>query len=167
MEKVTKENLFSEARNNVVTLIEANVSDPVISSSEYRKWIYSRRPGGKASDFDGYPYIVVHPTDVDVEDGGSVDGKSKVVSWTIEIEIVASDRGYGDHNGQGLAHIDAISDSLIAVFLDMTNRATLSANSLKFSKPTTTAVTTEAISNELVYSRSILLPFRTRMAVSA
>jgi len=169
--QVTYINLFSESRNNVVALItSSNVSDPTISAAEVRKWIYSREPDVKASGFEGYPFIIVHPVDLDIEgeDGrGSLDGKSKVVFWDIEIEIVTSDRGYGDQDGKGLSYMDSISNSLIQTFMNITNRKTLSNNSMKFVNPTTTAVGTEVIDNELVYRRSIILSFKSRIQVSA
>jgi len=164
--QVTYSNLFSESRDNVKDLISANVTDPTTSSAEYRKWIYAREPDVKASDFAGYPFIIINPSDVDIGEKGSVDGKSKPVEWNIEIEIVTSDRGYGENDGQGLSHMDTISNSVMSVLLDMTNRTTLSGNSMKFSQPTTTAVTTEVVHNELVFSRSILAPFKSRIQVS-
>ncbi|HUU88647.1 MAG TPA: hypothetical protein VMX17_12960 [Candidatus Glassbacteria bacterium] len=167
--QVTYTKLFSESRNNVVALItSSNVSDPTISSAEFRKWIYSREPDVKSNSFKGYPYIIVHPSDLDIEkEKGSLDGKSKFVSWDIEIEIVTSDRGYGENDAKGLSYMDAISDDLIETFMSMTNRKTLSTNSMKFANPTTTAVGTEVIDNELVYRRSIILSFQSRIKVSA
>jgi len=169
MAQVTYANLFSESRNNVVTLISdiSNVADPVSSSSEFRKHIYSREPDVKAVDFAGYPYIIVNPADVDIGENGSLDGKSKPVEWFIECEIVTSDRGYGGKDGQGLTHMDSVSNDVMATMLNMTNRTTLSNNSMKFSRPETTAVTNDVVQNELVYRRSIMLPFRSRIAVSS
>lgn len=169
--KVTYSNLFSEARNNVVALITtSNVPDPNTASTEYRKRIYSREPDVKAVDFKGYPYIIVWPVDVDVEkEKGrqSLDGKSKIVYWDVEVEIFASDRGYGEKDSNGLSDIDSISDNLAKTFQSKTNRATLSANTLHFSGFTTTAVTTETIANERVYKRSFMLSFESKMQVSA
>lgn len=167
--QVTYENLFSESRNNVIALMtSSNVPDPVLSSAEFRKWIYSRDPDVKAADFTGYPFIIVNPANVDVEnEGGSVDMKSKNVFWDIEIEIVTSDRGYGENVGKGLSYIDTLSNSLIKTFMNKTNRITLSTNSMKFANVETTAVNTETFHNELVYRRSIVLSFRSRIQVSA
>ena len=167
--QVTYTNLFSESRNNVVALItSSNVSDPTLSSAEFRKWIYSREPDVKSTDFKGYPCIVINPVDLDVEaEGGSLDGKSKFVFWDIEIEIVTSDRGYGEKDGNGLSYMDSISNSLIQTFMNITNRKTLGTNSMKFINPITTAVGTEVIHNELVYRRSMILSFKSRIQVSA
>ena len=166
--QVTYQNLFSESRNNVIALItSSNVPDPTISSAEFRKWIYSREPDAKSSDFKGYPYLIVHPCDLDIEkELGSLDGKSKFVYWDIEIEIITSDRGYGEKDGKGLIHMDTLSNNLIKTFMNITNRKTLSTNSMKFINPTTTAVGTEVIDNELVYRRSIIISFKSRIQVS-
>lgn len=168
-DQVTRSNLFSESRNNVVALINdtSNVADPIATSSEFRKHIYSREPDVKASDFKGYPFMIINPTDVDIGEGGSLDGKIKPVEWFIECEIVTSDRGYGNKDGQGLTHMDSISNSIMSTMLNMTNRITLSNNSMKFSRPETTSVTTDVLQNELVYRRSIMLPFKSRIAVSS
>jgi hypothetical protein len=167
--QVTYANLFSESRNNVVALLNsANVPDPTISTAEFRKWIYSREPDMKASDFSGYPIIIVHPADFDVDkDKGSLDMKSKEVLWDIEIEIITSDRGYGANDGKGLSYMDTISNNILKTFLDKSNRITLSNNSMKFTNPTTTSVGSEVIENELVYRRTIILSFKSRIQVSA
>lgn len=167
--QVTYQNLFSESRNNVTALIDntSNVSDPVSSSSQFRKWIYSRYPDVKANDFGRFPFIVVHPADVDIEQKGSLNGKSKFVSWTIEIEIVTCDRGYKKNDGVGLSHMDTISNSILQTMMNITNRTTLSNNSMKYVTPETTAVTTESKDSTLIYRRSILLSFRSRIQISA
>ena len=167
--QVTYQNLFSESRNNVVALVTSgNVPDPTLSSAEYRKWIYSREPDVKSTDFKGYPYLIIHPSDLDIEkEKGSLDGKSKFVYWDVEIEILTSDRGYGEKDGKGLTYMDTISNNLIKTFMNVTNRNTLSTNSMKFVNPTTTAVGTEVIENELVYRRSIMISFKSRIQVSA
>lgn len=165
--QVTYENLFSQARSNVVALLTfSNVPDPTITSSEHRKWIYSREPDVKSADFKGYPFLIVHPSNVDIEEMGSVDGKSKIVLWDIEIEVVTSDRGYGKNDGQGQSQMDTISNNIMKTFLDMTNRTSLSNNSMKFSKPASTDVGTETFHNELIFRRSIMLPFKSRIKVS-
>jgi len=168
MAQVTYENIFSEARANVIALItSSNVPDPTISSAEFRKWIYSSEPNVKSSDFKGYPCLVVNHADVDIGEEGSVDGKSKPVEWNIEIEIITSDRGYGDKAGNGAADMDTISNNVMKTFTNITNRNTLNGQSMKFSRPTTTSVGTEVINNEKVFRRSILLPFKSRIQVSA
>jgi len=166
-DQVTYQNLFSESRNNVKDLIDdtSNVSDPV--STQYRKWVYSRYPDVKANDFSEFPFIIIHPADVDIDQVGSLDGKSKFVSWNIEIEIVTCDRGYGKNDGLGLSHMDTISNSILQVLMSMTNRTTLSGNSMKFIAPETTSVVSEGRDSTKIYRRSIMLKFRSRIQVSA
>jgi len=167
--QVTYSNLFSEARTNVKDLINntSNVSDPVSTSVQSRKWIYSRYPDVKSNDFSKFPFIIIHPTDVDVEQVGSLDGKSKFVSWDIEIEIVTCDRGYGKNDGLGLSQMDTLSNSILQTLMNTTSRTTLSNNSMRFIAPRTTTVTTEARDNTLIYKRSIMLSFKSRIQVSA
>lgn len=165
---VTYEKLFSESRNNVVELITANVSDPISSSGQYRKWIYSRVPDIKSEDFKGYPFIVVQNSNV-IPDGDnqSGDGKHRVVYFDIIVEIYTSDRGYGSKDGLGSSQIDSISDELISVFLNKTHRETLINNRMSMSKPTTDEVEVIPLKNELIYTRTINLSFGNRMVVSA
>ena len=169
--QVTYSNLFSESRNNVVALITtSNVSDPGHVSTDFRKRVYSRDPDVKSMDFAGYPYIIVWPSDVgsEKEKGrASLDGKSKFVFWDIEVEIVASDRGAGGKDAQGLTHIDSISNELVQTFNNKTNRATLSNNSMKFSDFETTSVSSEVQADERIYRRSIILSLERRVQVSA
>ena len=166
--QVTKSNLFSESRNNVVALITANVSDPITSSAEFRKWIYSREPDVKSEDFKGYPFIIIHLSEAIVlPERKSVDGKSKMVAWIIPVEIVASDRGYGKKDGQGATYVDSIGDSIMNVFNNMTNRNTLSNNSMKFSEPVSAGTSIEPIANELTYRRTIMLNFLPKIPVSS
>ena len=161
--QVTFANLFSESRNNVVALItQSNVPDPRVSAAEFRKWIYTRFPDMKSANFKGFPILIVRNSDVDIDEGGSVDGKSKMVFYDIEVEVYTSDRGYGGKDGQGSAQMDTISNNLVKTFNNITNRNTLRGNSMPFSRPTTTAVNTEIIQDELLFTRSILLSFKIR-----
>ncbi len=168
---LTSENFFSEESNNLRALLTStNVPDPTNSSAGNRKWIYSREPDIKAIDFKGYPIIIVYPASVDFEEEkgkGSVDMKSKSTFWDIEIEVVTSDRGYGDDDGKGLTHIDSISNDVVKTFNNKTNRITLSNNSMKFTNPSTTSVSIEDFHQERVYRRSIMLSFQSRIQVSA
>jgi len=169
MGTVTYSNLFSESRANVLSLINntSNVSDPISNSSQARVWIHSRMPDVKASNFAGYPFIVIYPSDVDIQSGGSVDGRSKRVEWEIDIEIVTSDRGYNENDSQGLSHMDAISDDVMTTLLNKTNRNTLSGQNMSFSTPSTTKVVSEPFHSEIVYRRTILAPFKSKIQVSA
>ncbi|HED06094.1 MAG TPA: hypothetical protein ENI61_05355 [Ignavibacteria bacterium] len=168
MAQVGYTNLFSEPRNEVVSLLtSSNVPDPVISSSEFRKWIYSRIPDIKSNNFQGYPFLIVSPTDVDFETGEtSGDGKHKFVNFNIDIEIRASDRGYDGKSGNGLIHIDTISNNLIKTFSNIINRNSLANNSLELINSETSNVETLNDKNELIYRRVITISFRSRLAIS-
>ena len=170
MAQVNYSNIYSEARNRVVALIDdtSNVADPLrASAAETRKWIYSREPDLKSSDFGGFPYIIVHGSDVIPEPGGSVNGKSKFINWELEIEVVSSDRGYGDKDGQGLTNMESISDDMFETFNNITNRQSLRGNSLNFANLESTNVISEDVHNERRYRRSFILSFRSRIQVSA
>lgn len=170
MGRITYENLMSEARVNLLALISNNnnVSDPIKSSAQHRKWIYSREPDVKSSDFKGYPYIILPPSDFSPEkEGGSLDMKSKAVIFDLEIEIVTSDRGYGSKDGQGMTHMDSISNAIMKTLLNKTNRLTLQSYGMFFSNPEPGPVDTETRNNELVYVRTIALEYGGRMQISA
>jgi len=154
--------MFSQSWQNVKDLINnnSNVADPTTTSAEYRKWVYSREPDVKATNFAGYPFIVVNATMIRQSDTQTVDGKKRMVMWDCEVEVVTSDRGANDDEGNGLSHIDAISDDLMEVFNSVTHRNTLKGNGMFFSNPEATSVSTEALHNELVYRRSFLLSFK-------
>lgn len=166
--RVTNENIFSEARNNIIALITvSNIPDSLLSAAEFRKRVYAREPDVKASNFKGYPYLVVFPANVEVEEGGSVDGKSKFINWDLMIDIKTSDRGYGGKDGQGSADMDTYSDAFFKTFMNKTNRQTLSTNALNFVNATSTDVDDDIIADELVFFRTFILSMRSRIQVSA
>lgn len=166
---VTKSNLLTESRQNVYDLIAStsNVVDPTVGSGEFRKWIYSREPDTKVADFKGYPFIIVYPARVDAGTRQTVNLKKRLLTFTVEVEVVTADVGYNDMSGKGLAHIDAISDDILETFNSTTNRITLSTNKLQMSRPDVTDVTIEALENTLVYRRSIIITFQSYKTVSS
>lgn len=161
MAKIDSTNLISEPRNNVVSLIsdDSNVSDPVTTSAEYRKWIYSRDPDIKSSSFAGYPFIVIAPARIDTSGGSSLDSSKRFVNWTIDIEVVSSDRGYGDNDGKGLTYNDLITNDILQTLLDVDNRKTLRSQGMAFGKPVVSDVLIEPLKQELTYRRIITVPF--------
>jgi len=112
--------------------------------------------------------MIVSPSEVNIlPDRRSVNGKSKMVSWIIVVEVITSDRGYGSKDGQGMSQMDNLGDSIMDVFNDMTHRTTLSNNSMKFSEPISGGNTIEPIENELTYRRTILLNFTSKIQISS
>ena len=168
-DRITYNNIFSGPRANLLALIDnkTNVADPTTSSSEYRKWIYSRDPDIKSANFKGFPIIIIHSSDFGSEELGSCDMKSKNVNWSVEIEILTSDRGYGAEDGKGMTHMDAISDDIATTLMNVTNRKTLQSNSLFNLTFTSSNITQEVMGEELVYRRSFTVELKTRLKVSA
>ena len=166
MTKVNYSNLVSKPRENVIDLISdsSNVADPISSSAEFRKWIYSRTPDVKSGNFSGYPFIIVSACKFDPDETGNE--RRKFVSWTIDLEVISSDRGYGNNDGKGLSHNDAITDDILQTFLDYTNRGTLRNYGMSFSRPVVSDIIVVQMQNELVYRRIITLSFSERLKIS-
>ena len=168
-DRITYSNMFSGPRANILALIDdkSNVADPVTSSSEYRKWIYSRDPDIKSNNFTGFPILIIHSSEFETEEHGSCDMKSKPVNWSTEIEIITSDRGYGSEDGKGMTHMDAISDDIGTTLLNVANRKTLQSNSLFNIIFTSSSITQEVMGETLVYRRSFTVELKSRLRVSA
>ncbi len=162
-------NLFSQSWQNIYDLInvKASVVDPTTSSTEYRKWIYSREPDAKSIEFKGFPVIIIHPSTFNTTEGGSVSGIKKFMEWTMEIEVITSDRGYNNVDGKGLSHMDAICDDIIETLFKSANQSTLNTNSIHFININSSRVVVEDFNNTLIYRRSIIVGFKSRLAVSA
>ena len=161
MAKVDNTNLISEPRNNVVSLISDtnNVSDPVTSASEFRKWIYSRDPSIKSTSFTGYPFIVIGPTRIDTSGAANMDSSKRMINWTIDIEVVSSDYGSGSKSGKGLEYNDSVTNDIIKTLLDVNNRRTLISQGMAFGTPIVSDIIIELLKQEKVYRRIITLPF--------
>jgi len=161
MAKIDNTNLISEPRNNVVTLISnsSNVSDPSTNSSAFRKWIYSRDPGIKSNSFTGYPFIVIGPSRIDASGSSNMDSSKRFINWTVDIEVVTSDYGYGNNDGKGLEYNDSITNDIMKTLLDVTNRQALRVQGMAFGKPVVSDVMVELLKQELTYRRIITLPF--------
>ena len=161
MAKINNTNLISEPRNNVVTLISNpdNVSDPISGSAEGRKWIYSRDPDLKTTNFKGFPFIVIGPARIDTSGAANMDSSKRFVNWAVHIEVVSSDDGYGNTSGKGLEYNDSITNDILQTMLDVTNRVTLRNYGQAFGKPIVSDVSVELLKQELVYRRIITVPF--------
>ena len=168
-DRITYSNIFSGPRANLLALIDdkTNVADPTTSNSEYRKWIYSRDPDVKGDNFSGFPLIIIHSSNFEPTEKGSCDMKSKPVSWSMEIEILTSDRGYGSKDGMGMVHMDDISDDVATTLLNVANRKTLQSNNLFNLTFTSSNITQDVIGEQLVYRRGFNVELSTRLRVSA
>ncbi len=170
--RITYSTILSQARENIYDIINSasNVADPISSSAQTRKWIYSRFPDVKASNFTGYPFIILTPANVTYSEdrGKSLDLKSNIVEWSIEINIYASDRSYnGGSEGNGYIHITDISDDIVKTFNDVAIKKTLMTNNIQFANIKSTSNDVEDIDKERIFYQSFMLTFRTKMQVSA
>lgn len=168
--RVTYANILSEAWNNLYQLISSssNVNDPSVGSGEFRKWVYTRPPDTTATNFAGYPYIVIPPVDVDTNAGRkSVDGNRRMIGWGCDIEVVTCDREWNNRDGKGATDNDAISEDVIQTLNSLTNRNTMATNGLKDVGVNASSMLIESEEGVLVYRRIIMVRFDTRMAVSA
>lgn len=165
---VTRTNLISESWQNIHDMIKSNVTDPTISSAEFRKWIYTSKPNPKSPDFAGYPIIVIESPDYEQDkEGSSCDGKSQDVTWSFEVTVIASDRGNNNQDGKGASHCDSISDSLISVFNSVTHQRTLRTNGMGEVVPTSSKPAVATEHQTKTYTRVFILDFSTRKRTSA
>ena len=150
--QVTRTNLFSESRTNVVDLITANVSDPISGSSEYRKWVYSRYPDVKSNDFQGYPFIVLPETSLDNDDPITLNQDFRNESLDYEIEI------YADFNDES-ARVSTLGDEVVYAILKSSNQDTLLSNGLAYPQVTSSPIEPVTIANKKVTGRLISISF--------
>ena len=163
-------NFTSEVRVNILALLDnrSNVGDPVTgSSANFRKMFYTRHPDNKSLDFHGYPYVVLHPSAINFPGRQTVDIKKKEINWSIEIEVVASDREANNMVGKGMAHMDAISDDIVKTLNNTTNLTTLRNNAIKNVRVDVGTVVDTVLDNVLVFNRSFLVTCRTIKTVTA
>ena len=168
--KVDYSNLLSESWQNVYDLVDnrSNVADPLTSNTgQKRKFVYSREPGMKKLDYKGFPYIVIYPSSLDFGDITTCNGQKKDVNFTIQIDVRSNDSGYGNNDGKGLQHNDAISDDVMTLFNSSTARKTLRTNGLFFSTPTVSGVNIIEDESTKIYTRTFILTFRALKKVFA
>jgi len=152
-------NQFSESWNNIYAIINSKtyISDPTTTASEFRKWIYSRDPDIKSTDFGGYPFIVISPSTIDFGNEQTGNRQIKTLSYSFEIDVVTSDREINNREGKGAVDNDAISNDIVESFNNPTVANILAANGLRLINPSSTAMGVELIGETLVYRRSFLL----------
>ena len=166
--RVTYSNLYSESWNNIYTLINSktNIVDPSTTTSEFRKWIYTREPDVKELSFANFPFIIVHPVSIDTSKNQLLSGKTGVINFVCDVEIITCDREFNERDGKGATDNDSISNDIIETFNNATNKATLRANGLAFSRITSSDINVEEYNNTLIYRRSILLGFSSMKRLS-
>ena len=168
--RLDRTNLLTQGWQNIYDLVNtrSNVADPLQASNQFRKFVYSRDPDVKATDFAGYPFVIVHQAMMNVaRERASVDMKSKMLIFTVEIEVVSSDRGQGNENDKGLTYNNQISDDIAETFNSKTNKIILHDNAIYFANLLTAAVVPEPRAKEMTYRRSFILGFQAKIQVSA
>ena len=85
----------------------------------------------------------------------------------IDIEIYTSDRAYGYEGGRGSTHMESISNDIFKTLMNASNRADLRSVGLAFANVEPTAISEQALKNEMTYKRIFPLTFQNRLKVSA
>lgn len=169
MARVSYSTMFSGPRAALHTIIDnrSYVGDPLqVSTTSKRKMVYAREPDVKSIGFAGYPYIIVRPSTGRVSKR-TANMKSGEAEFGAEIEVVSSDRGNGSSDGQGMAHMDAISDDIAETFNNATVRNSLrTSDGLALADLDSTDVGDEDVHSTKVFRRSFFLQLKVRMAVS-
>lgn len=163
-------NILSNVWNSVYALlnVRTNVADPCSGSADVRKFIYSREPDVKAADFQGFPYIILHPATLNSSVGNQrLNMNARKVAWGFEIEIVTCDRERNNRTARGMTDSDAICEDVFQTLNDLSNRKTLQAAGLFSFTLDASMVVAEDFSNTLVYRRSVIVGCSTHMKVSA
>lgn len=166
---IDQTNFLTQSRQNVVSLLDirTNVADPITSSAGFRKMVYSREPDTNALDFAHYPYVIVHPAVFSQSRNKNVRGTVRLITWSVEVEIVTSDRAFNNREGQGLADLDSMSDDVCETLHSTANRNTLRTNNLFNVTCQVGAVSDENNFDTRVYRRSILVTMDSQTRVTA
>ncbi len=118
---VTTTNLYSESRAVIKSLINSNVTDPKIgSTNSRRRWIYREFPDTTSHDFAGYPLIVLRSADIN-DEVITLNQLYRDNIFTFEIEVYVE---FNDKN----ARVDSISDEILSAILG--NQSTLDDDGL-------------------------------------
>ena len=160
---INKSVLLSQSYANIYNLInnKSNVVDPF--GSPDRKMVYRRDPLVKGTGFKGYPCIIINPSSVTFE-GYSVDGSKADVGWEIAIEVLCSD-SIRNNNGLGAEWCDELSENILSILNDTTNRKTLRNYGMANVVPDVSDVNLIIISQERIFSRTITLKFSKRIEI--
>jgi hypothetical protein len=126
-------------------------------------------PDVKGVEFQGYPFIVVNEAKITsaVQRRRTLDGKSQLTDFKLEVEVYTSDVAYGNLRGKGSTHNHQISNEIVELFYNHTVRVQLRTLGLLFSEPEVEEAVSAPIQEQLAWQRSIILNFRTKMQVTA
>lgn len=164
---LTKSNLFTQSWENLYVEINTrtNVRDPF--SAGIRKFIYSREPNTKSSNFAGFPFIVMQPDTIDFENQSVSTSKKDMLGSQI-VEVYSSDNLLnGTVNGAGQTHLNQISDDLVKTFNDLTVKARLRGYKIENINIKATGVQVMELEEETVFIRSFIIEYNTRMVTGS
>lgn len=173
MVQLTSSNVFSAIRDNIVSLIEKNIKNPVSNSKFNTKTnIYDRQPDLKAFNFKDFPYIIVQYPQIDIstnDDFGTLDMNTKRYEWDLEIVVHATERAFGNNrNKKGAETTTDIADQLIEMFDSSQIKRYLHDQGFFFSKPDISNVSpVSQISNTLIYEFTMTFTFSNRTNIQS
>ena len=154
---ITIQNLFSESRELIKTIINSNVIDPKTGYSDSkRRWIYREFPDTTSRDFEGYPVIVIKSPELDSDDPQDLGGCLTDGSLNISIEL------YVEFNDTD-ARIDAMSNEVYATLRTMANRNKLLSNNFDLGNITASPFDNQDEDGKRLSTRSFLIPFNSTL----
>ena len=158
---ITKDNIFTQSHANVFNLINnrSNIPDPA-DESGLRKFVYTREPNFKASNFEGFPLIVVQ--DKAHEQSEKIADNSKAM-WLDQTTILvfAQDKT-SDHYGDpsGFEQLNTISNYIVSTLNNRTNSFALRANGLRNKTFPSMDFEWGEFDGKKIFTREFMLNFR-------
>ena len=125
---VTSSNLFTQSFANLFNLVNDKTKVPDVvdmrGSLSTRQMVYSREPDVTNMKFEGYPFLIIFPADIDFSEF-NISGTKARMEQEFKIEIRCSDRirgkeGSGKADRKGLKYLDEMSDNFIKALLEDT-----------------------------------------------
>jgi len=167
---VTLSTLESNAYDNVLSYLNnrAIIVDPRDKDGfSKRPFVYDADPLVKGVNFADFPYIVAEFPTVEYS-AVSADGKSKNVSWTMNLTVrTARDGASQGTSGVGKVDMLAICDDLHGLFNSVSYKHAFALLNMHFMELEKTNSTTTTIDDKYVYEASFELSFTERLEVSS
>jgi len=154
---ITIQNLFSESRELLKTLINSNVTDPKVgNTNSRRRWIYREFPDTTSRDFEGYPIIIIKSPELNSDEQQDLQGCLTNGDLNISIELYVE---FNDTN----ARIDTLSNEVFAVLRTKANRDDLLSNNLDLGNLTASPFDNQDEDGKRLSTRSFLIPFNSTL----
>ena len=154
---ITIQNLFSESRELLKTIINADVTDPKTGySNSRRRWIYREFPDTTSRDFEGYPIIVIKSPELNSDEQQDLQGCLTDSDLNISIELYVE---FNDVN----ARIDTLSNEVFAALRNKVHRKSLLKNNLDLGNLTASPFDNQDEAGKRLSTRSFLIPFNSTL----